>query len=299
MGAIITSTANTLYAIASGFAIFAMVGNIAHDSGRSVEDVASTGGQGLAFIVVADAMPTFGGAANVMSVMFFFMLFTLGLDSAFCWQETMNGTVEDLLERYAGFGGANKPRLSKWAVSLGTCVFCFLIGLPYATTKGNLILDGVDFYVGTNFLLLVCFVESIVLNFDFGWKRLEYALQKATLGKKTLVPIYQCCRFDFHIAIPIATLGLFLYQTSQVIISPYMPGHLSIEITSWTLFGVCVALLLWGIWRRDDGKLEELLVPFEEYPWGKDYWASVPTEDDKEEDTGKTGKEEEEEEVQP
>merc|ERR1712146_668930 len=197
------------------------------------------------------------------------MLFTLGLDSAFCWQETMNGTVEDLLERYAGFGGANERRLSKWAVSLGTCIFCFLIGLPYATTKGNVILDGVDFYVGTNFLLLVCFVESIVLNFDFGWKRLEYALQKATFGKKSLRPIWHLCRFDFHVSIPIATLGLFLYQTINAIREPYLPGNSTIEIASWTLFGICLVLLFLDTWKRADGKLGELMaVPFEEYPWG-------------------------------
>jgi len=276
--AIITSTANTGFAVASGFAIFAMIGNIAHDTGRSVEDVASSGGQGLAFIVVADAMPTFGNATNVMSAMFFFMLFTLGLDSSFCWQETLNATVEDLLVRYAGLD--KDRRVPSWIVSLVTCSFCFVIGLPYATTKGNLILDGIDFYVGTTFLLFVCFVEIIVLNFDFGWKRLEYALQKATLGKKTLRPIIQCCRFDFHVAIPIATLGLFLYQFVESIRTPYLPNNQGIEILSWTLFGICTALLFCGMWRQGDGKLETLEMPFDEYPWGREYWTTLENSDE-------------------
>jgi SNF family Na+-dependent transporter len=45
--AIITSVANTVFAFASGLAVFAMVGNIAFTSGRDVAEVASTGGQGL------------------------------------------------------------------------------------------------------------------------------------------------------------------------------------------------------------------------------------------------------------
>ena len=276
--AIITSTANTVFAVASGFAIFAMIGNIAHDTGESVEVVASTGGQGLAFIVVASAMPTFGNAANVMSAMFFFMLFTLGLDSSFCWQETLTATVQDLLGKYAGVDKNRRP--PSWIISLVTCSFCFVIGLPYATTKGNLILDGIDFYVGTTFLLFVCFVEIIVLNFDFGWKRLEYALQTATLGKKTLRPMIQCCRFDFHVAIPIATLGLFLYQFVESIRTPYLPNNPGIEIASWTLFGICTALLFLGVWRQGDGKLETLEMPLDEYPWGREYWTTLEKKSD-------------------
>jgi SNF family Na+-dependent transporter len=276
--AIITSTANTIFAVASGFAIFAMIGNIAHDTGQSVEEVASTGGQGLAFIVVASAMPTFGNAANTMSAMFFFMLFTLGLDSSFCWQETLTATVQDLLGKYAGLDKDRRP--PSWIISLVTCSFCFVIGLPYATTKGNLILDGIDFYVGTTFLLFVCFVEIIVLNFDFGWKRLEYALQKATLGKRTLRPIIQCCRFDFHVAIPIATLGLFLYQFVESIRTPYLPNNPGIEILSWNLFGICTTLLFLGVWRQGDGKLETLEMPFDEYPWGRKYWTTLEKKSD-------------------
>ena len=244
--AILTSIANTVFAVASGFAIFAMVGNIAFTTGDSVADVASTGGQGLgmclvnyfvcstgtrvistdhllfslllftsylhllrlffrffccrwccfhrknydrnnmiqyttrhdlitttnvhfiaqytilksgrrstttkhyhnnnvyifvAFITIASAMPTFGSAANSLSAMFFFMLFTLGLDSSFCWAETLTASVE-------GFLPVDK-RPKTWVISLLTCTTCFFIGLPFATTKGNVILDCVDYFVGT------------------------------------------------------------------------------------------------------------------------------------------------------
>ena len=47
---------------------------------------------------------------------------------------------------------------------------------------GNNILDVIDMFVGTIFLLAVCFVESVVLNLDVGWQRLTCALKTATLG---------------------------------------------------------------------------------------------------------------------
>ncbi|OEU14466.1 SNF-domain-containing protein [Fragilariopsis cylindrus CCMP1102] len=291
--AIITSVANTVFAFASGLAVFAMVGNIAYTSGRDVAEVASSGGQGLAFIVIASAMPTFGGAANAFSAMFFFMLFTLGLDSSFCWAETLTASVEDFIPK------EKRPRT--WIISLFTCSVSFLIGLPYATTKGNLILDGVDFFVGINFLLLVCFVESIVFNFDFGFKRLEYALQKATSGMRSLRPAYLCCRFDFHLMIPAATFGLFLFQMIQTIIKPYLPNNPNIEAIGWACFAVCFAMLFIGFQKfSQDGSLKD--IP-DDYPYDgtveerKVYWANfeddenkkVDAKDDDNEEIGGTG----------
>ena len=173
-------------------------------------------------------------------------------------------------------GGLTKDkRPATWITSLVTCTFSFLIGLPYATNKGNIYLDGIDFFLGIAFLLFVCFVESLVLNFEFGWTRLEYALQKATLGKRTLLPHYQCCRFDFHLAIPVATFGLFLYQMVDVIRSPYLLDHPQVETAGWVFFGLALALTFVGLWKREEGQLAILPVPLEDYPWGVDYWAEV------------------------
>ena len=271
--AVITSVANTAFAVASGFAVFAMVGNIALDTGRDLEDVASTGGQGLAFIVIASAMPTFGRAANALSAMFFFMLFTLGLDSAFCFQETLNGSVGKVLETYGGLAKGRWP--ATWVTSLISCSACFAVGLPYATNRGNIFLDGVDFFIGISFLLFVCFAENLVFNFNFGWTRLEYALQKATLGRRTLRPHHLCCRFDFHLAITIATFGLLVYQMGDVIRSPYLPDNPSVEAAGWVLFCICLALTFVGSWKPDEGQLAKLPVPADEYPWGVEYWAEA------------------------
>ena len=249
--AILVSCANTLFAVVAGFAIFSVVGNIAYTEGEEVAEVASRGGQGLAFIVIASAMPTFKQAGNAMSVMFFFMLFTLGLDSAFAWSETLTATVEDVMKER---GFKKKP---SWLVSLVVCTLNMLIGIPYSTTQGNRILDVVDNYVGINFLLYLCFLESIVFIFDFGYQRLERALKKATDGKRSLWPKYQCY-FDFYFAIPVFCLGLFIYQIYYNITDGYLPDYPRIEIAGWVLLAACLLLTGFGMWRcGGEGKLAQ------------------------------------------
>ena len=246
----VTSCANTLFALVAGFAIFAMIGNIAYVEEEEVAKVASRSGQGLAFIVIASAMPTFGAAENALSVCFFFMLFTLGLDSAFAWSETSTAIIEDLI---ASYGLKKRPT---WAISLVASCLTFLIGIPYTTHRGNEILDVVDSFVGINFLLFVCFVEALVLIIDFTYHRLELALTKATDGKRSLFPKWQCL-FDFYLAIPISTGVLFVYQVYNAISNP-MYDDLKIEAVGWVLMILCFLVTGWGLWRTEKGKLGTL-----------------------------------------
>ncbi|QDZ24692.1 sodium/chloride symporter [Chloropicon primus] len=252
MAALITSCANTLFAVAAGFAVFAILGNLAYQENEEVSTIASRSGTGLAFIVIASAMPTFGpSAANVMSVLFFVMLFTLGLDSAYAWSETLTATVADVLEEH-------DYKVASWKISAALSAMCFLAGLPYCYSWGTNVLDSMDNFVGTNFLLFICFVESVVFMFDFSFPRLEYALRLATDGKRSMYPKYGCY-FDLYLAIPISTLGLFIYQlyfnaTSDVL----PPGNKSIEVAGWVMMSVLVVLTGFGLWRRGKGQLSPL-----------------------------------------
>lgn len=93
----IITTANVLTSIFAGFVIFAYLGYLAYITGQNVSDVVSEGktdwffllyfsmkwmclGPGLAFIVYPYAVTTLP-AAPVWSILFFFMLILLGLDS--------------------------------------------------------------------------------------------------------------------------------------------------------------------------------------------------------------------------
>ena len=59
--------------------LVSIIGWVAQRTGQTVEETAQAVGPGLAFFTVAEAMGLFGGAQNVMSVLFYVMLLTLGL----------------------------------------------------------------------------------------------------------------------------------------------------------------------------------------------------------------------------
>ena len=53
---LVVSSCNSLFSITGGFAIFSILGNLAHTTGRTVADVATVSGPGLAFISIAQGV---------------------------------------------------------------------------------------------------------------------------------------------------------------------------------------------------------------------------------------------------
>ena len=115
-------------------------------------------------------------------------------------------------------------------------------------------------FVGTIFLLAVCFIESIILNFDLGWKRLQYALKAATFGSKkypkgrNIFPKW-LCKYDFIVTVPHATGFLCIYQIVNVASNPYGGYPTSLLAWGWTLLALCCATVLLTVWKRDESKL--------------------------------------------
>ena len=61
--------ANSAFSLTGGFAIFAILGNLARRSGRTVAEIAGANGPGLAFVSIAEGVLTFGAGANAMAVL--------------------------------------------------------------------------------------------------------------------------------------------------------------------------------------------------------------------------------------
>ena len=251
----IVAIANSTFSIFGGFAVFGLVGHLAKIQNVAVEDIATRSGLGLAFITIAEAMQYFGPLANCMSVLFFFMLFTLGLNSVYAWLETISGYIHDYLQEH---GYSKKP---VWLVSGSLVTILMSMGLVFTTRMGNAVLDIVDHYVGSLFLLFIVFVESIMLNVDFGWKRLEYCLLKATYGNpetpkgRTLFPKW-LCRFDLHVTVPLVSglLGVYLLVADTT--QGYGNHSPSLNITGWVFLGTLIAIACSTLYKKEPGTLK-------------------------------------------
>lgn len=77
--ALFISTMDFLTSLMGGIVIFSILGNMSHELGIPISDVASQG-QGLAFVAYPEALSRLVWP-QLWSFLFFFMLFLLGLDS--------------------------------------------------------------------------------------------------------------------------------------------------------------------------------------------------------------------------
>uniref|UniRef100_A0A672M2I7 Transporter n=1 Tax=Sinocyclocheilus grahami TaxID=75366 RepID=A0A672M2I7_SINGR len=156
----VTSCINVLStSIFAGFVVFSILGFMAHQLGLPMEDLASSG-PGLAFIAYPRALSLLPGP-QFWSVLFFFMVLLLGLDSQVWFLAT---ALTDL------FPGVLRKR--RELLVLLIAVICFLLGLPFITKGGFHLFTVMDTYgpSGTNLLFIACF-ETIVVAWVYGANR--------------------------------------------------------------------------------------------------------------------------------
>lgn len=234
---------NSAFSLFGGFAIFSILGNLAYTTDQSVAVIASQSGTGLAFISIADGITHFGSASNMMSVLFFVMLLSLGCDSTFAWLETLVAAVEDMCR-------ANNVHATTSQIVGVLCVLLFIAGLPFCTRGGNQLLDVVDHFVGSWFLLFSCLLETIMFNVDFSWERYAALITKATVGNPNTPngrTLHQYWRITVMYVVPIFTCALLLTEfINNAFVRQYGGGDYSQELLSvgWVVFFALVTIAL-------------------------------------------------------
>lgn len=125
--AMIVTTLDTLTSLLGGVTIFAILGNLAHNLQiENIRDVVRSG-TGLAFISYPDAISKFQAVPQLFSVLFFFMLFVLGIGSIVALQSTIVTIICDQFKSW-----------KYWKVALATSICGFLMGLVYVTPVSSL-----------------------------------------------------------------------------------------------------------------------------------------------------------------
>ncbi|XP_065093534.1 sodium-dependent nutrient amino acid transporter 1 isoform X1 [Ochlerotatus camptorhynchus] len=194
--AMIVTTLDTFTSLLGGITIFSILGNLAHNLG--IEDISKVvkSGTGLAFISYPDAIAKFDVVPQLFSVLFFFMLFVLGVGSAVALQSSIITAFWDSF-----------PKQKYWHIALILSCVGFCTGLVYITPGGQWILDLVDHYGGTFLIYVLAIVEMIVIFWIYGlqdWcSDLEFMVQRR-------VGIYW--RLCWGLITPLFMIAVFIYS---------------------------------------------------------------------------------------
>ncbi|CAC5426542.1 SLC6A15S [Mytilus coruscus] len=123
----------------------------------------SASGTGLAFIAFTEAINQFP-VPQLWSVLFFLMLFTLGLDSMFGTLEGALTSINDMMLF---------PTARKEIVCGIVCGTMFVISLCFATTTGSYVFAMFDSFSANIPLLIIAFIECVAMSYIYGLKRLS------------------------------------------------------------------------------------------------------------------------------
>ncbi|CAL4064796.1 unnamed protein product, partial [Meganyctiphanes norvegica] len=225
----IISLADTLTSMLAGFTVFSILGNLAYELDDSIENVVRSGA-GLAFISYPDAIAKFNWVPQLFAVLFFLMLFTLGLGSA---AGLTGGVIAVICDQF--------PTWKKSYVTAGVAVAGFLIGLVYVTPGGQWILELVDYFGGGFIIFVLVIVEVIAVNWIYGMKNfisdIKFMLH-VDLG------IYW--KFCWLIFIPVALTGILVYILIDIQL-PKVDGMPFPDIAytcGWILSGVAIGMVV-------------------------------------------------------
>ncbi len=234
--AFLVSFANNATSFVGGFAVFSVLGYYARQTGIPVSEVVKSGPH-LAFVTYPTIISMLPFAAGLFGILFFLMLLTLGIDSAFSLVEAGAASIID------------KFKLKRIHVNIGFGIVAMLIGLIYTTRGGLFWLDIVDHFMNNYGLLIVGIVECIAIGYFYNHKELrEYANSKSDF---TIGPWWDFC---IKFLTPAVVGILFITNVIESIRAPYGGYSRFAEfLGGWLLIiiFVVIAVFLYKAKRRE------------------------------------------------
>lgn len=150
--ALITAVVNCLYSFVAGFAVFGIVGFMAHSQGVAFEE-AIKGGPQLAFVVYPKAISLLPSLNVLFGIIFFMMLVIAGLTSGVSLVEAFACAITDKFDWTRG------------RVVTVVCGAGFLGSLVFTTRGGLFLLDIADHFLTNYGLVLGGLIECLIV----GW----------------------------------------------------------------------------------------------------------------------------------
>lgn len=210
---IIIGFADAAISFLAGFAVFGALGYMAHTTGMTLEPgMGGITGVGLAFITYPEVIAQLPWGAAAFGFMFFLMLFTLGIDSAF---SIVEGIVTGLVDKFKW----NRSKTLAW-----TCIFGFAGSLLFATKAGLYWLDIVDYFTNNFNLIVIGIIECLLVGWIFGADKI-----RAFFNETGTIKFGKWWELMIRFVTPIALLGvsvLWIIDNIQTNYEGYETAHL-------------------------------------------------------------------------
>ncbi|KAM9812598.1 sodium- and chloride-dependent GABA transporter 2-like [Syngnathus typhle] len=215
---------NSCTSVVAGFAVFSVLGFMAHQQGVAIAEVAESG-PGLAFIAYPQAV-TMMPLPQVWSICFFVMLLLLGLDTQFVGIEVVMTSFSDVFPTVMRQAGRREGFL------LFICLTCFFSQLVMVTEGGMYIFQIFDYYAcNGSCVFFLCVFESLAVGWIFGAERLCSIIADMT-GKRAN-PFFQIC---WRYMTPSVSLGSLIYSLVE-----YQP----LTFNRWYVYPTWAYVLGW------------------------------------------------------
>ncbi|KAL3861990.1 hypothetical protein ACJMK2_007996 [Sinanodonta woodiana] len=227
--AVLISSCDLLTSIIAGFVIFTTFGGMAKVLGVDVQ-AAAKGGYGVAFVAYPEALSNLP-LPQLWSIIFFFMLFTIGLNSQFALLETTLTCIHD-----------EYPRLRKYKshLCIGFGVACYLIALTCITPGGDYVVELLDVYGSDFAVLFVASCECVAVFWVYGIRNFFHDV-KYMLGKPPRPAWYWI--FCWVFCSPVLIGLLFVYRMvtySPPIITKELPFPEFTQNIGWAIAAVVI-----------------------------------------------------------
>ncbi|XP_049589058.1 sodium- and chloride-dependent neutral and basic amino acid transporter B(0+)-like [Syngnathus scovelli] len=216
---------NHATSILAGFSIFSILGHMSYIYQVPIDEVVNDG-FGLAFITYAEALTKLP-ISTFWSIIFFFMIFVIGLDSQFTNLEVVSTSITDAF-----------PKSKRAYVSFGCSCIVFLLGLPLVTEAGIYWVSLMDAFIATWILLVLALMELIGFIYIYGINRLIEDLEMM-IGKKS-VWFWLWWKACWFVISPCILLAILVWSLKSF----EAPNYGGVKLPSWAVaLGWCIAAL--------------------------------------------------------
>lgn len=157
----IVTTLDTFTSLLAGCCVFAILGHLANELG--VKDISKVikPGPALAFVSYPEAIAKFKSFSKLFSILFFLMLYVLGIGSNVAMASCIVTEIRDHFKK-----------VKNWQAALGVALCGTLFGSIYYTQSGLHILSLVDYYGATFIAFNLVVFELITFCYIYGVDRI-------------------------------------------------------------------------------------------------------------------------------